>query len=563
MPKSYTPFSGAAPVTDEGDLNDRFQEKEDYFLGLLENGKDGQRWIEALSGEILADRDAAYLSLADNKIYKMDSDAAGPKAGHIRGFVAGGVASGVTAKLVIGGSLDGFTGLTAGGAAYVGTSAGAITQTKPVASLGGAQVMVAEMGLATTTTSIFVRPRKIAYMLRDAVAQNDILTVNHPSDEAGYVRETLVYGIEEEVGAVVVSYASSNQDSDVALSDRAVATYTADLCSGGTPIGNMTGGNNLAGSFDNNNATYSRSGSLPAQIGYDFGAANAKTIRQYTVRHNTTTGNTAAPEVWTFEWSDNNSAWTVADTVTGQTAWGSGELRTFQIDASGSHRYWRLNISDNNGAANTDVGELEMMEAATFTDGPTKLTQTFNLAGTETVGSVGLWLKKVGSPTGTATVRIETVSGGNPTGTLADAGATATFAESGLGTGYAETVVNFASSFSLASGDYALVLSTDRAASETNYIVWGADGSAPGYAGGEMKNYDGSWNAESKDAVFAVYGESTEHPNWIKADWWSSSFADVVRRYGDGSGADLSTKTAFKCLRAAGFDDLTVVVELN
>jgi hypothetical protein len=45
-------------------------------------------------------------------------------------------------------------------------------------------------------------------------------------------------------------------------------------------------------------------------------------------------------------------------------------------------------------------------------------------------------------------------------------------------------------------------------------------------------------------------------------DWWGSALADMVNRYGDGSGADLTTKTTFKCKAAAGFSDVTIVVEL-
>jgi hypothetical protein len=49
----------------------------------------------------------------------------------------------------------------------------------------------------------------------------------------------------------------------------------------------------------------------------------------------------------------------------------------------------------------------------------------------------------------------------------------------------------------------------------------------------------------------------------MKVGWWGTSHADLVNRYGDGSGADENTKTTFKNLLDAGFDDVTLVVELN
>ena len=192
-----------------------------------------------------------------------------------------------------------------------------------------------------------------------------------------------------------------------------------------------------------------------------------------------------------------------------------------------------------------------------------KLSQTFTLASETDIASVGLWLKKVGSPTGTATVRIETVSSGDPTGTLADAEASITFAESTLGTSYAEKLLTFTSEFTLPAGTYAIVLSTNRTASSINYIEWGADGSSPSYASGEMlSEQDSSWEAESKDAVFSIYQPGVVNVGRISVDWWSSSHADIVNRYGDGAGIDGDTKTTFKCTRVAGFDDVTLVVEV-
>lgn len=559
MPEIYTPLSGAdVPIT-LGGLNMRYQEFEDYILSL---GSAGQTTITATAGEGLADRAAAYLNLSDGMIYQMDADAAGPRAGAIRGFVDGAVSSSASAMLVLGGVMDGFSGLTALLPVYVAASAGTITQTRPVSSSGGAQIMIAEMGLATATDTVYVAPKKIQYHKRNSFADNDTLTVQHHSDPSGFRRDIWAYITEAEAGAEAVGYSSSNQDSDVPLRDLIPATYSSDLCTGGTPLGNMTSADGLAGAFDGNPSTKAQIAGTAGIIGYDF--ATNRTIRKFTLTESTSLASGIMAKDFTLQYSSDNSMWNNAQSYSGETTWSDGETREFIVDAIFSARYWRINITNNNGSGFTAVGEVEMMEVDTYDYGSDKLAQTFTLSGSTDIAQVGLWLKKAGSPAGTCTVRIETVSSGNPTGSLADAAATITFSESSLGTSYAEKLLTFASSFTLSSGTYAIVLSTDRTADEANIIYWGADGSTPSYSGGSMRSLVGAlWAAESKDAVFSVYEPGVTHPSKVSVDWWSSTYADVVNRYGDGSGGDLSTKTTFKCLRDSGFDDLTVVVELD
>lgn len=547
----------AAEASDISEINERLGDLDEaIYSAYFAAGS----FITATLGEDGGDRNPAYLNLADNKIYLMDADASGPKAGKIRGFLDGSGLTGQTGALVISGIMDGFSGLTPYASVYVSTTLGGITQTRPAPTLGGSQIFVAEMGFAIAADTIFVNPKPILYMLRNAMALNATLTVLHPTDVRPYRRQLAAYYVESETGAALVSYASGNQDSNVALSDATVATYGADQCTGGTPIGNMTASEGLAGIFDNSSATRGGRAASDGLAGYDFGVGVTKAIRKVTVMAFTTASN--APKDFTIQYSDDNSAWTTASTITNQTAWGSNEVRTFTFASAGTHRYWRVNVSNNNGGASTTIAEIEMMEVATYTNGATKLAQTFNLASTSTISQIDMWLKKVGLPTGTVTVRIETVSASNPSGILAHADATATFAESGLGTSYAAKTVSF-TEFSVPSGDYAIVISTSRSPDESNYIHWGADGSSPSYAGGDMRTYSGVWASASKDAVFTVYGPTILHPQDIAIDWWTSTHADMVNRYGDGAGANLETKTTFKCVLAAGFSDVTLVVEMS
>jgi hypothetical protein len=561
MPVSYTPLSGAdQPLTLAG-FNSRFQSIEDYFLALVGSGAATQTTLEAEAGEGLGNRAPAYIDLSDNKIYQMDSDAAGPRAGTIRGFVDGATLTGNTAVLVIAGLMGGFSGLSGVAPVYVGTVAGTITQTKPSPSSGGSQVMIAEMGISVSTDTLIVRPRPIQYQKRDNMALNDTLAVQHHLDESGYQRQIWAYVIEAETGAALVSYASGNQDSGPSLQGNVPLTYGADQTSGGTATASTTfAGTSAANAFDGNTTTRWVTNSVTTGwIRYQFGSS--KVIRKIRILPEPSF-TARAPKDFTIEGSNDGTNWTVVATYTGETSWTTGVYNEYTFANATTYTYWRINVSANNGDATfLSCNEIEMMEGSTY-ENYEKLAQTFNLASTSTIAGLELYLKKTGSPTGTITIRIETTSGGNPTGTLAHANATTTLAESSLTTSYAQVALNF-SSFSLGSGDYAIVLSTDRSISDLNYVQWGADGSSPGYAGGEMKTYaSAAWSAASKDAIFSVIAQGTTHPENINVDWWQSTLADMVNRFGDGAGADLSTKTTFKCKRSAGFDDVTVVVEL-
>src|SRR5512139_2935445 len=161
--------------------------------------------------------------------------------------------------------------------------------------------------------------------------------------------------------------------------------------------------------------------------------------------------------------------------------------------------------SNNGGAWTATCGDMECSITTTAVSLLDKLSQSFQVSITAYCSSAKLWLKKVGAPAGTMTLRIETNNAGIPSGNLVNASATATIAENTLTTSYTQIEFIFAGTFSLsASTTYWLVLSTDRVASATNYVLWGADNS-PTYASGEMKSETGAvWSAESKDACFLV-----------------------------------------------------------
>jgi hypothetical protein len=101
---------------------------------------------------------------------------------------------------------------------------------------------------------------------------------------------------------------------------------------------------------------------------YDFGAGNEKIIRRYSITspnvNNSYTG-TRSPKDWRLEASNDGISWTVIDQRSGQTSWSYNEKRSYMVQSPGLYRFYRLNVTANNGdATNLHIGEFQMMETA-------------------------------------------------------------------------------------------------------------------------------------------------------------------------------------------------------
>lgn len=94
----------------------------------------------------------------------------------------------------------------------------------------------------------------------------------------------------------------------------------------------------------------------------DCGSGNLYTLTSYSLQVNTIPEANRAPNDWTMEGSNDDSTWSTLDTVTNEASWTSGETRTFTCDtATTAYRYFRLNITSNNGDATyTQVAELKL-----------------------------------------------------------------------------------------------------------------------------------------------------------------------------------------------------------
>jgi hypothetical protein len=91
--------------------------------------------------------------------------------------------------------------------------------------------------------------------------------------------------------------------------------------------------------------------SAPAWLKIDLGVGIYHLLNNYSIQaHASSLDLTNAPKAWTMEGSNNDSTWDVLHTVTNETSWTSGQIRNYTCAVvSTAYRYFRINISDNNG----------------------------------------------------------------------------------------------------------------------------------------------------------------------------------------------------------------------
>lgn len=124
----------------------------------------------------------------------------------------------------------------------------------------------------------------------------------------------------------------------------------------------------MAFDHDLNTKWTTTNGITSAQLEYDFGGGNAKVISAYAITgppYNSTIDDQAyAPKTWTIQGSNDNSTWTTLDTRTNVAAWAVWERRSYAFSNTTAYRYYRLNVSANQGGAGIIVTGLELYNYA-------------------------------------------------------------------------------------------------------------------------------------------------------------------------------------------------------
>ncbi len=155
------------------------------------------------------------------------------------------------------------------------------------------------------------------------------------------------------------------------VTDKATSSYTADLCNGGTATAMEHQSSYVAANaFDNDLISLWRNnGSLPVWIQYDFGSSNEKIIEKYRLYWSGGDASLTAKD-WQFQGSNNGTSWTSLDSRSGET-WINGNWKEFTFSNSTKYRYYRLNITANNGGANNGLylDEIELI-AHTYNNYP-------------------------------------------------------------------------------------------------------------------------------------------------------------------------------------------------
>ena len=149
-------------------------------------------------------------------------------------------------------------------------------------------------------------------------------------------------------------------------------TPGGDLCNGGTPSASaVQTGQTAAEAFDNNFTTSKWiAATTTAWIQYQFGGGNAYVVTRYTL----TSGNDIPgrdPKNWQFQGSNNGTTWTTVDTRTGITFASRLLTQSFTFTNTTAYKYYRVNITLNNGDAKTCLEEVEMFGGSPATPTPT------------------------------------------------------------------------------------------------------------------------------------------------------------------------------------------------
>lgn len=88
-----------------------------------------------------------------------------------------------------------------------------------------------------------------------------------------------------------------------------------------------------------------------------------KIVAKYTIMSPASNGTTRAPKTWTLSGSnDNGASWSVIDTRLSETGWASSEVRSFNISNVVSYKWYKLDITANNGDTYLQISELCFME---------------------------------------------------------------------------------------------------------------------------------------------------------------------------------------------------------
>jgi hypothetical protein len=136
------------------------------------------------------------------------------------------------------------------------------------------------------------------------------------------------------------------------------------LAFGGTTLASINTGSQVGGSdtaFDRDSGSKWHCYNSPSGwIQYDFGAGNEQVVKRYTI--NSADEPDRDPTSWQFQGSQDGSTWTTLDTQSSQSFITEQAQNTYNIGNTTAYRYYRLNITANNGGTSgVAISELGLL----------------------------------------------------------------------------------------------------------------------------------------------------------------------------------------------------------
>lgn len=592
--------SGSLSVTTKGDLQtyDTAPARlpigtDGYFLSADSGETTGLKWIqgqipttttvEVTAGETLAVNDYVFIDPDDGKAYKLDIDTSPVRTSSLRGFVteSGGIATDATGTITTIGLVGGFSGLTPYSDVYASSTAGAVTQTKPVPTKGGGQIGVVLIGIATTATEIFIIGTQITqYMIRDDVADDGTLLLEHHSDPTGYGRRLTGFVNNLSPELTIAENATSNADSSLNIQGPENAESTLDKV-------NLTN-NVVIGKFSN---------TLQYEQAQQFTPPASGIITEFSFRAGTTIGTPTAGITYEIrEDVSDNPTGTVLDTGTFTVT--SAVENTVKINGAlvdGSTKYWLVfkttTQATNNYYQWTGTGpatyashlcKYSVNAGSTWTTQDrtqdftikigvqttyTKLAQSIETTAKGEVGKIKLYLKKFGSPTGNLTVKINTNNAltvpDKPSNVTITNGTSNTVSASTLTSSYQLIEFTFATPPVIDRYiKYWIVLETTDSQSNSNFVTWAMD-STESYTPGIIEGLDdNTWTELSTDGIFQILSTQQAYIEPINAGFSETDGTDrALFAHHDGSYNDKNTASALKNI-SGGTLDITFVASV-
>jgi hypothetical protein len=132
------------------------------------------------------------------------------------------------------------------------------------------------------------------------------------------------------------------------------------LATGGTSSASFNSGTGIEGSdqaFNGDPGSKWYGYNAPTGwIQYDFGAGNAQVVKRYTL----TSADVATrdPKDWNFLGSQDGVSWTTLDTQTNQSFANRMQVNTYNIGNTTAYRFYRIEITANNGAGGVAIAEF-------------------------------------------------------------------------------------------------------------------------------------------------------------------------------------------------------------